>query len=164
MVPCSFHVSRLSGVQRANYVLGVLTERPYTPLHSELYDELGLQFSVLIVDESHLVKRDTTLLNREICSLSYGVVFLLTGTPIFNTWRDLAGQLMLLPGGGPFDNLDHMTELIRVGLPARHGEQSAVRVDDAGGHCRLLFNNLLAGLIIARPKSQLDINTFLTHR
>jgi hypothetical protein len=95
-----FHSARLYGIQRTSYAFGVLRERPYAPLHSEFYNEHGLQFSVIIVDESHLAKRETTLLNRAIRSLEYGVAFLITGTPVFKTWRDLAGQLMLLPGEG----------------------------------------------------------------
>lgn len=93
--------------------------------------------------------------------LEYGVALLLTGTPVFNTCRDLAGQLMLLPGGrGAFENLDHLTELIRLGRPAWEGEEEMVHVDGPGGHRRLLLNNLLAALTIVRPKSQLNIPPF----
>ncbi|CAJ0553609.1 Ff.00g121210.m01.CDS01 [Fusarium sp. VM40] len=107
-------------------------------------------FSVIIVDESHLAKKQTTLLNMTIRPLEYGVALLLTGTPVFNTCRDLAGQLMLLPGGrGAFENLDHLTELIRLGRPAWEGEEEMVHVDGPGGHRRLLLNNLLAALTIS---------------
>lgn len=69
----------------SNYVFGVLRERPHTPLYSEFYNEYDLQLSVIIVDESHLAKNETTLLNMTIRTLEYGVAFLLTGTPVFNT-------------------------------------------------------------------------------
>lgn len=137
-------------------MFGVLRECPHTPLYSEFYNEHDLQFSVIIVDESQLAKNETTLLSMAIRPLEYGVALLLTGTPVFNTWRDLVDQLMLLPEGGreegAFENLDHLTELIRLGRPAREGEEEMVLVDGPGGHHRLLLNNLLAALAIARPK------------
>jgi hypothetical protein len=105
----------MRGVQQANYLFGVLRECPHAPLHSDLYREHCFEFSVIIVDESHRAKSETTLLNRAIRSLDYQVAFLLTGAPIFNSWRDLAGQLMLLPDGGPFENLEHLAELIQLG-------------------------------------------------
>ncbi|KAF5660709.1 global transactivator [Fusarium heterosporum] len=111
-------------------------------------------------DESHLAKRETTLLNQAIRSLKYGVALLLTGTPIFNTWRDLAGQFMLLPGGGPFNDLSHLTELIRVKKPNGNGYAP---LGGVGGQHRALPNHLLASLVIARPKSQLRLQPVVTH-
>lgn len=36
---------------------------------------------------------------------------MLSGTPMSNSWEEFAGQLMLLPGGGPFVDLDHYRRL-----------------------------------------------------
>jgi hypothetical protein len=42
--------------------------------------------------KSHYVKNNDAQVNRTNCSLSCHHAFLLTGTPIFNTWHDLMGR------------------------------------------------------------------------
>lgn len=85
--------------------------RPHCPLHSGLYEKMGQRIPVLIFDESHKAKDSKTLLSAAVRSLKYDHAFLLSGTPMPNTWQDLAAQLMLLPGGGPIVSPKHYAEL-----------------------------------------------------
>ncbi|KAH7145646.1 hypothetical protein B0J13DRAFT_553781 [Dactylonectria estremocensis] len=52
---------------------------------------------MLIVDESHDAKNEKSLLNNALRSLQYHYAFLLTGRPMYNTWKYLLGQTLLLP-------------------------------------------------------------------
>ncbi|CAH0028653.1 unnamed protein product [Clonostachys rhizophaga] len=68
------------------------------PLHSGYYAQHNNKFAVVIIDEYHSAKRFDRQLNEGIRSLPDLHVILLTGTPIYNTWRDLYGQLALFAG------------------------------------------------------------------
>jgi hypothetical protein len=68
---------------------------------------------------------------------------MITGTPIHNTFADLIGQTMLLPGGGFFTSTDHFSHLF-CDKPALEPEVATWK----GQLCRRLFQ----GLIVARPK------------
>ncbi|KAF5005822.1 hypothetical protein FDECE_7757 [Fusarium decemcellulare] len=87
------------GLDRAREVFGHQLKRPFSPLYSSLYDQLSRNIAVLIVDESHECKTEESVLNAAVRSLKYQYAFLLTGTPIYNTWEDLLGQTKLLPCG-----------------------------------------------------------------
>ncbi|KAJ3520312.1 hypothetical protein NM208_g13760 [Fusarium decemcellulare] len=99
------------GLDRAREVFGHQLKRPFSPLHSSLYDQLSRNIAVLIVDESHDSKNEESVLNAAIRSLRYHYSFLLTGTPVYNTWEDLLGQTKLLACGGLFTDKEHYRKL-----------------------------------------------------
>ncbi|EEU46508.1 uncharacterized protein NECHADRAFT_106052 [Fusarium vanettenii 77-13-4] len=134
------------GLKTALATFGRRLERPSLPLHSVLYKELGKEIPVLILDESHDAKNEAGLLNQAIRSLQYRHIFLLTGTPIPNTWRDLAGQTRLLPGGGLFKSSEHFLEVFQG---STQGQPSDAR--------RKLYTALYQCLIVGRPKSLLQL-------
>lgn len=78
----------------------------HMPLHSELYHGLDKPISVLIVDESQDTKNTNTLIAAALRSLKPLVTFCLSGTLIFNRWKDIYSQISLLPGC-PFVSLKH---------------------------------------------------------
>lgn len=80
------------------------------PLHSRMCGILKRKISVLIVDEPHDYKNPATGLHAGIQSLEYEFAFLLSGTRMFNDWKDLAGQMALLPGS-PIRDTDHFFRL-----------------------------------------------------
>ncbi|KAK3377159.1 hypothetical protein B0T24DRAFT_524234 [Lasiosphaeria ovina] len=55
------------------------------PLYSPLYETRGTPISVLIFDESYSAKNPNSLINRAVRSLTYEYVFLLSGTPVYNS-------------------------------------------------------------------------------
>jgi len=69
----------------ADAMLGTITEFPYLPLHSRLYKQEGKIISTLILNKSHIAKKEDTQLNVAIRSLRYGHAFSLSRTPIYNT-------------------------------------------------------------------------------
>ncbi|VZH88017.1 unnamed protein product [Fusarium fujikuroi] len=143
------------GLAVADATYEPFTKFPWLPLHSELYQTWGKKISALIIDESHMAKNADTRLNLAIRSLDYNCIFMLTGTPVFNTWRDLAGQLMLLPHGGLFRNLEHFSKLIQ-----RSGSRD---MDGPESPRRAVLNAILKGLTIARPKSILNLPPVVQH-
>ncbi|KAG5770072.1 hypothetical protein H9Q72_002897 [Fusarium xylarioides] len=143
------------GLAVADATYEPFTKFPWLPLHSELYQTWGKKISALIIDESHMAKNADTRLNLAIRSLNYNCIFMLTGKPVFNTWRDLAGQLMLLPHGGLFRNLEHFSKLIQ-----RSGSRDMDRPESPR---RAVLNAILKGLTIARPKSILNLPPVVQH-
>lgn len=101
-----FDAAHVSGVEEADREFPVAPEELYSPLYSPVYERLGKNISVLIVDESHDYKNENYILNAAIRALKYTHAFLLTGTPSYNGWEDFAGQAEILPGS-PFINLHH---------------------------------------------------------
>lgn len=95
------------GVNRAKEILGDQMDREPMSPDTDLYHPQRKLISTLIVDQSHRLRKSTTTLHAAVSSLRYKTVFLVTGTPQYEGWDDYAGQLMLLPGGGPFVNADH---------------------------------------------------------
>ncbi|KAM6528225.1 hypothetical protein FALCPG4_009226 [Fusarium falciforme] len=67
--------------------------RPSLPLHPWVYNGSNRNISVLILDESHDAQDESTLLNAAVRSLEYHHAFLISGTPMKNSWRDLAGPV-----------------------------------------------------------------------
>ncbi|RGP68476.1 DNA repair rad5 [Fusarium sporotrichioides] len=65
----------------------------------------GKSDPVVVLDESHDAKKPKSQLNRAISRLNYNRILMLTGTPTYNTFVDLVGQTMLLPGGGFLNHL-----------------------------------------------------------
>ncbi|KPM36937.1 hypothetical protein AK830_g9629 [Neonectria ditissima] len=120
------------------------------PLQSQLYAKLGNEIAVLIIDESHDYKNENSFLNAAVRSLKYHHAFLLTGTPLYNTWHDLAGQAALLPGGGPFINLDHCVRLFSCEVNNRE-------TDHPRGVKLERLKALVMGMMIARPKNLLQL-------
>ena len=121
---------------------GVPTSLPSMPLHSRLYEHLGKDVSVLIVDESHEAKNANSVLAAAIRSIRCEVVFLLSGTPFYNRWTDIFGQLSLLPRC-PFRSINHFRELFASSTPDKLALKLLIR--------------LLSGLLVARPKSILSL-------
>ncbi|KAL6919734.1 hypothetical protein FSST1_003760 [Fusarium sambucinum] len=93
-------------------------------------------------NESHDAKKPASK-HRAIFHLHYTHILMLTGTPIHNTFADLAGQTMLLPGGGFFTSIDHFSHMF-CKEPVLELEATTWKVR--------LFRRLFQGLIVARPK------------
>ncbi|QPC66833.1 hypothetical protein HYE67_009064 [Fusarium culmorum] len=128
------------------------------PLHSKRYQLMDQQFPVLIVDEAHDAKNPESLYHQAIIRLSYHNAFLLTATPIFNTWYDLNGILMLLPGS-PFKSDDDFRRIFPVPPPF----PSQVGRNGPEGPFLRLLQHLISGTILARPKSISDIPLVYDH-
>lgn len=86
---------------------------------------------------------------------STGMHFVLTGAPVFNTWCGIAGQLMLLPNGGPFVNLKHHSEL--VDSPASSQSNTPSKKESA------ILNMILASMTAGRPKEILQLPPIRYH-
>ncbi|KPM35558.1 hypothetical protein AK830_g11021 [Neonectria ditissima] len=125
-------------------------KRARAPLHSDLYETLQKHIAVLIVDESHDAKNEDSALNMAIRSLTYKHAFLLTETPMYNNWEDLAGQAMLLPGEGPIAGKQHLRQLFGE---YKNGDSSD---GPRGAKCQL-FTALFSALVVARPKRSLRL-------
>ncbi|KAM0212206.1 hypothetical protein ACHAPA_007371 [Fusarium lateritium] len=89
----------------------------HMPLHSKMYKDRGRMGTVLIVDEAHDAKNADSLLSNAIRTIRYHYAFLLTATPIYNSWNDLGGIILLLPGS-PFSPFDHFRRVFPVPPPA----------------------------------------------
>lgn len=81
--------------------------------------------------------------------------FMLTGAPVFNTWCGIAGQLMLLPNGGPFVNLKHHSEL--VDSPASSQSNTPSKKESA------ILKMILASMTAGRPKEILQLPPIRYH-
>lgn len=87
--------------------------RPSLLLHSGLYKSSNQNIPVLILDESHDAHDESTLINAAVRSLECHHAFLLSGTPMKSSWRDLAGQSMILPGS-PIQNMEKFDEIFKT--------------------------------------------------
>jgi len=125
---------------------------------SALYDTLDSNVSVLIIDESQLVRNPGSQINRAVSSLHYRVAFLLSGTPVYDTWNDLAGQMALLPGC-PTAGIDHFKDLFGS------WNEADGRMGPPTGSSLGRLKTLLAAMCVARPKEQLteDLPEVQTH-
>jgi hypothetical protein len=123
------------------------------PLYSGYYTQHNKQFAAVIIDESHLAKRLDYQLNEGIRSLPYHHAILLTGIPIYNTWRDLCGQLALLPGCGAFRTNGN-------GVCDIAGDI----MDDPRFPGCLFMKRLLVGAIIARPLDVIKLPPIEVHK
>lgn len=123
-------------------------ERPSLPLHSELYKSWNQNIPVLILDESHDAHDESALLNAAVRSLEYHHAFLISGTPMKNSWRDLAGQSMILPGS-PIQNMEKFDEIFKTA--------PSTSVDGNGsmpeGVVWNMFSSYFMGQIVSRPRS-----------
>lgn len=143
-------------IDTADELFKPVRKRIHAPLHSSLYSRLNKDIACLIMDESHDAKNEDSQLNQAVRSLRYSHAFLLTGTPMFNTWEDLAGQAMMLPGGGPFVDLQHYRQLFCGG----DGDDGSVHQPrDAQER---MFSVLFSAMIIGRPKSLLNLPGLVT--
>ncbi|KAH7266586.1 hypothetical protein B0J15DRAFT_523996 [Fusarium solani] len=101
-----------------------------------------LQFEVVICSTSFLIK---TFLNRQ---EFYHHAFLISGTPMKNSWRDLAGQSMILPGS-PIQNMEKFDEIFKTA--------PSTSVDGTGsmpeGVVWNMFSSYFMGQIVSRPRS-----------
>ncbi|CAI6095545.1 unnamed protein product [Clonostachys chloroleuca] len=121
-------------------------------LHSSWYERANKRFHVILVDESQHAKRVDSLFNQSIRSLPYRHAVLLSGTPLHNTWKDVCGQMALLPGGQAF-------------LDVKRGFYNTPQkaVDDPNSPANMFMRILLSATIIARPKSTLDLPPMARH-
>ncbi|CAG9970735.1 unnamed protein product [Clonostachys byssicola] len=131
-----------------NESLRTLVNYTYGPLHSQL-----LKIAAVIIDESHLAKRLDSQLNEGIRSLPYLHAILLTGTPIYNTWRDQCGQLALLTGCRAFRINE--TEFRDI---------AGDIIDDPQSPGCLFMKRLLAGAMIARPLDVIKLPPTEVHK
>jgi SNF2 family DNA or RNA helicase len=106
-----------------------------------LYSALDASIAVAILDESQTIKNDDAMVTKSVCSLNYHYAFALTGTPLFNQWKDITGQLMAFPGY-PFKNTKHFLSIF--------GEGQSIR-----GTALNDLKNFLASMMVARPKDVL---------
>ncbi|KAI8718668.1 hypothetical protein NCS52_00646300 [Fusarium sp. LHS14.1] len=103
---------------------------------------------VLILDDSHDAHEKGTLLNAAVRSLEYHHAFLLSGTPAKNSWRNLAGQSMILPGS-PIQNMEKFDEIFKTAqLTSVDGNGSMPE-----GVIWDMFSRYLMGQIVSRPRS-----------
>ncbi|KAK3401535.1 P-loop containing nucleoside triphosphate hydrolase protein, partial [Sordaria brevicollis] len=124
------------------------SKHPLPILYSPLYSLLGRNIRVVIFDEAHDARNETTLLAAAVRALEYDHIFLLTGTPVYNHWDDLLSLFLLFPCP-LFDNKSHFIRTMGGGMADR-----LVRPDDT--HLAIL-SRLLLRLTVARPKSVLDL-------
>ncbi|KAB5555002.1 P-loop containing nucleoside triphosphate hydrolase protein [Coniochaeta sp. 2T2.1] len=116
------------------------------PLHSALYQRLGRQISVLIVDESADARNSNTILAHAIRSLTPRATFCLTGTLVYNRWQNIYSQISLLPGC-PFTGIEHFNQCF--------GLEPDDRISKPSDDSKPLLQRLLVALVVARPKSLL---------
>jgi hypothetical protein len=88
-------------------------QRIHMPLHSQIYQDRGKMFPVLVIDESHDAKNADSLLSNTIRTLQYHHYFLLTATPVYNSWKDL-GRINLLLPRSPFKSFEHFRHVFPV--------------------------------------------------
>lgn len=134
-------------------------KRKPQPLHSGLYRYLNQQFSVLILDEAHDARNPDSLLYAAVQSLDYLHAFLLTATPLYNSWNDIGGILTLLPGS-PFMSFEHFRHIFP--LPPVADEAEVGRKGPEEPILSLLVH-LIQGCVLARPKAVLGLKQFRQH-
>ena len=66
------------------------------PSYTSTFTEMGRQFSVVVVDEAHKVKNDTTRNWKSVLTLDRQFTLLVTATPAINSLTDLMGLARLL--------------------------------------------------------------------
>lgn len=131
---------------------GIRERRIKVPLHSELYQEWNKRIPVVIFDEAHDFKNEDTLAHKAALSLDYHHAFLLTATPMYNSWTDVGGIVSLLPGS-PFLGLDHYKRTFAAMPP----EINSVARKGPEGPFHDMMIEFLRGLIVARPKAVLQL-------
>ncbi|PCD45426.1 hypothetical protein AU210_000860 [Fusarium oxysporum f. sp. radicis-cucumerinum] len=134
-------------------------KRKPQPLHSGLYRYLNQQFSVLILDEAHDARDPDSLLYAAVQSLDYLHAFLLTATPLYNSWNDIGGILTLLPGS-PLMSFEHFRHIFP--LPPLEDEAEVGRKGPEEPILSLLIH-LIQGSVLARPKAVLGLKQFRQH-
>lgn len=123
-------------------------QRIHLPLHSEIFQDREKMFPVIIIDEAHDAKNAGLLLSQAIRNLPYHHAFLLTATPVYNSWNDLGGILLLLPRT-PFESFEYFRRAFRI-------PPSDLNEVGRKGPQEPLFTvliELLSGVILARPES-----------
>lgn len=111
-----------------------------------LYTTAATPILVVVLDESHDVKKPRSKLNIALSYLQCERILMLTGTPIHNTFTDRIGKTMLLPGGGFFTSSDHFHHLF---CDQKNSEPQ--------GYKRQLYCRFHQGLIVARPKRVVNL-------
>jgi hypothetical protein len=129
--------------------------RQIMSLYSELLEHPHHEMSTVIVDESHDAKNEETQLCQGIKGLRYKTAFLLTGTPVFNTYRDYPAQCSLLPGRGPFEDTAHYDALFSLkDGQGRVQNKPLIQIDQ---NTVPQLRDLLQGLVFARPSTLLPM-------
>ncbi|CEI64840.1 hypothetical protein FVEN_g3338 [Fusarium venenatum] len=118
---------------------------------TDLYHLRNRLFPVLIIDEAHDAKNPESQYHQAIRQIPCHNMFLLTATPIFNTWHDIRGILLLFPGS-PFRSIDDFHRVFA--LAPLHGK---VGRGGPAGPFLILLRHLLSGVVVARPKSVTDL-------
>jgi len=91
--------------------------------------------------------KNRTAIATALRSIRCKVVFLLSGTPFYNRWTDIFGQLSLLPRC-PFKSINHSRELFASSTQNKLALKLLIR--------------LLSGLLVSRPKSILSLPPVVT--
>lgn len=128
------------------------------PLHSKLYSILNKNFAVVIIDKAHDARNCESQLQSAIRSLECHYVILLTATPTYNSWNDIGGMVLMLPGT-PLESFEHFRRVFSVKAPEIHqiGRQGPQ------GHFLSLLTHFFRGVILARPKEVLRLEPYREH-
>ncbi|KAK0212781.1 SNF2 family N-terminal domain-containing protein [Desarmillaria ectypa] len=103
-----------------------------------------VQWKRIILDEGHSIRNPKTKMAKAVCSLSGDRRWVLTGTPIINSPRDLGSILTFLRICGPLDQEDFFKRLLL--RPLKDGLPSGVE----------LLRALMAHVCIRRTKEMQD--------
>ncbi|KAJ3480781.1 hypothetical protein NLG97_g7985 [Lecanicillium saksenae] len=141
-------LGRLSA-KDASKLVKPLNERPNNVLHSRV---TGRSISVLIVDESHHYSSENPNLNVTIRSSDYSHCLLPTGTPMYNNWEGIHGQMAALPAGDLFSSV----EVFRSIFSQQHTYRDQPTQP-------LLLTKLLTGLVLGRPPQTVSLRPVIMH-
>ena len=99
--------------------------------------------------------------------LAYEYIFLLSGTPVYNRWDDLHGQMALLPGC-LFTSIEHFhavfSKRAKASSDDKTNERHPSRLLKPGERHLCLMKRLLALMLVARPKTVLADDMTDMHR
>ncbi|KAG5648541.1 hypothetical protein DXG03_003152 [Asterophora parasitica] len=110
-------------------------------LERSLFD---MQWKRVILDEGHTIRNPKTKMAKAVCALSAQRRWVLTGTPIINSPRDLGSVLTFLQICRPLDNEDFYKRLLL--RPLKDGAASGVE----------LLRALMSQICIRRTKEMQD--------
>lgn len=116
------------------------------------------------MDESHDAKNPRSILGEAVKALSKEKVLLLTGTPVYNRWTDLFGQLRLLKNF-PFVSADHFKAIFQApkcnNLKAAQARNNSNRQRGTPSAARLqILSAFLLGFLVRRPKEIVPLPGF----
>ncbi|EIN11511.1 hypothetical protein PUNSTDRAFT_111629 [Punctularia strigosozonata HHB-11173 SS5] len=121
----------------------VKKKKKVTAAKGALFD---VQWKRVILDEGHQIRNPKTKMARAVCALAAQRRWVLTGTPIINSPRDLGSILTFLRVCAPLDNEDMFKRLII--RPLKDGDPSGAE----------LLRAVMSSICIHRTKEMKDKN------